>query len=58
MMNMKRDNKGNVKWEGLSAKDGDANASDIAVIEGGHKIIHNLACISNGCLITAGRPSS
>jgi monoamine oxidase len=34
MMNMKRDNKGNVKWEG-AAQEGDAKRADVATLDGG-----------------------
>ncbi|KAG7358789.1 amine oxidase [Nitzschia inconspicua] len=38
MMNMKRDNKGNVKWEGI-AREGDAGATtDVALLDGGTRL--------------------
>jgi monoamine oxidase len=37
MMNMKRDNSGNVKWEG-TALEGDTKAVDIAILDGGTRL--------------------
>ena len=36
----------------------DGPGTNITIIESSHEIIHDLACISNGGLITAGRSSS
>jgi monoamine oxidase len=37
MMNMKRDNSGNVQWEG-AAREGDTKAVDVAVLDGGTRL--------------------